>query len=55
MAAAYGLKPDLVCLGEYVGGGLPIAAVALRRDLAECFAPATGRGWATAGPSTATR
>ncbi len=39
MAAAYGLEPDIVCLGKYIGGGLPIGAVALRRDLAKCFAP----------------
>ena len=39
MAAAYGLEPDIVCLGKYIGGGLPIGAVALRRDLARCFAP----------------
>ena len=39
MAAAYGLHPDIVCLGKYIGGGLPIGAIAMRRDLGTCFAP----------------
>jgi len=39
MAAAYGLQPDVVCLGKYIGGGLPIGAIAMRRDLRTCFAP----------------
>ncbi|MGD0065874.1 MAG: aminotransferase class III-fold pyridoxal phosphate-dependent enzyme [Streptosporangiaceae bacterium] len=39
MAAACDLEPDIVCLGKYIGGGLPIGAVALRRDLTRCFAP----------------
>jgi len=39
MAAAYGLRPDIVCLGKYIGGGLPIGAIAMRRDLGTCFAP----------------
>jgi glutamate-1-semialdehyde 2,1-aminomutase len=40
MAAACGLAPDIVCLGTYIGGGLPIGAIALRRDLGGCFGPA---------------
>jgi glutamate-1-semialdehyde 2,1-aminomutase len=40
MAAACGLTPDIACLGRHIGGGLPIGAVALRRDLGSCFAPA---------------
>ncbi len=40
MAAACGLTPDIVCLGSYIGGGLPIGAVALRRDLGRCFGAA---------------
>lgn len=39
MAAQYGLAPDIICLGKYIGGGLPIGAVAFRRELARCFAP----------------
>ncbi len=39
MAATYGLQPDIVCLGKYIGGGLPIGAVAMRRDLGTFFAP----------------
>ncbi len=39
MADAYGLRPDIVCLGKYIGGGLPIGAIAVRRDLGTCFAP----------------
>jgi len=55
MAAAYGLQPDIVCLGKYIGGGLPIGAVALRRGLAKCFAPDHRPRLGMAGPSTATR
>jgi glutamate-1-semialdehyde 2,1-aminomutase len=40
MAAACGLTPDIVCLGSYIGGGLPIGALAMRRDLGGCFGPA---------------
>jgi glutamate-1-semialdehyde 2,1-aminomutase len=39
MAAQYGLAPDIICLGKYIGGGLPIGAVVFRRELAACFAP----------------
>lgn len=39
MARRYGLTPDIICLGKYIGGGLPIGATAFRRDLARCFAP----------------
>ena len=39
MAAAYGLEPDIVCLGKYIGGGLPIGTIAMRRGLGTCFAP----------------
>jgi glutamate-1-semialdehyde 2,1-aminomutase len=39
MAAQYGLAPDVICLGKYIGGGLPIGAVVFRRELAGCFAP----------------
>ena len=35
----YGVEPDLAVLGKVVGGGLPLAAVAGRRDLMELLAP----------------
>lgn len=38
-AAEYDLKPDLVTLGKILGGGLPLAAVAGRRDVMESLAP----------------
>jgi glutamate-1-semialdehyde 2,1-aminomutase len=36
----YGIRPDLTCLGKVMGGGLPAAAYAGRRDLLEQVAPA---------------
>jgi glutamate-1-semialdehyde 2,1-aminomutase len=33
--AAFGVKPDLLVLGKIVGGGMPVAAVAGRRDVLE--------------------
>jgi acetylornithine/succinyldiaminopimelate/putrescine aminotransferase len=38
---AEGVRPDLLCCGKALGGGLPIAAVLGRRDLFRC--------WETAG------
>jgi glutamate-1-semialdehyde 2,1-aminomutase len=35
----YGLDPDLTVLGKVLGGGLPLAAVAGRRELMEQLAP----------------
>jgi glutamate-1-semialdehyde aminotransferase len=32
IVAAYSLWPDIVCLGKYIGGGLPIGTVGMRRD-----------------------
>ncbi len=34
-----GLAPDLILLGKVIGGGMPIGAVAGRRDLMELLAP----------------
>ena len=31
--AAYGITPDLTCLGKIIGGGLPVAAYGGRRDI----------------------
>ena len=38
--AAYGITPDLTCLGKIIGGGLPCAAYGGRRDIMEHIAPA---------------
>ena len=37
---AYGITPDLTCLGKIIGGGLPCAAYGGRRDIMEQIAPA---------------
>ena len=37
---AYGMAPDLTCLGKVIGGGLPAAAYGGRRDLMSLVAPA---------------
>ena len=36
------LAPDLICLGKYIGGGLPVGAVAMRPDLAGLFSGKSG-------------
>lgn len=38
--AAYGVKPDLTCLGKIIGGGLPVGAYGGRRDVMEMISPA---------------
>lgn len=38
--AAYGITPDLTCLGKIIGGGLPCAAYGGRRAIMEQIAPA---------------
>lgn len=35
----YNLRPDLLCLGKILGGGLPLAAYAGREDLMQLVAP----------------
>ncbi len=37
--AAYGVTPDLTCLGKVIGGGLPTAALGGRADVMEYLAP----------------
>ena len=37
--AAYGIKPDLTCLGKIVGGGLPCAVYGGRREIMEHISP----------------
>lgn len=38
--AAYGIVPDLTCLGKIIGGGLPVAAYGGRREIMEQISPA---------------
>ena len=38
--AAYGIRPDLTCLGKIIGGGLPVAAYGGRREIMEYISPA---------------
>lgn len=38
-AEFYGIRPDLVCLGKILGGGLPIGAVGGRKELLDNLAP----------------
>jgi glutamate-1-semialdehyde 2,1-aminomutase len=38
--AAYGVRPDLSCLGKIIGGGLPVGAYGGRADLMQLVAPA---------------
>lgn len=35
----FGIDPDMVCFGKIVGGGMPLAAYAGRRDIMKCIAP----------------
>ena len=37
--ARYGVVPDLITLGKVIGGGLPLAAYAGRREIMELIAP----------------
>ena len=37
--AAYGIRPDLTCLGKIIGGGLPVAAYGGRREIMERVSP----------------
>jgi glutamate-1-semialdehyde 2,1-aminomutase len=38
--AAWGLEPDITCLGKVIGGGLPVGAYAGRREVMRHVAPA---------------
>lgn len=38
----YQIKPDLVCLGKIVGGGLPAAAIGGKKEVMDCLAPLGG-------------
>jgi glutamate-1-semialdehyde 2,1-aminomutase len=37
--AAWGLDPDITCLGKVIGGGLPVGAYAGKRDIMRMVAP----------------
>jgi len=39
---AFGLEPDLVCLGKVIGAGMPVAAYGGRREFMEWVAPLGG-------------
>ena len=39
MAEKLGLDPDLVTYGKIIGGGLPVGAVAGKKEVMECLAP----------------
>lgn len=39
-SGAWGLQPDLTCLGKVIGGGLPVGAYGGRRDIMGLVAPA---------------
>ncbi len=38
--AAWGLDPDITCLGKVIGGGLPVGAYAGKREIMQYVAPA---------------
>jgi glutamate-1-semialdehyde 2,1-aminomutase len=46
----YGVRPDLTALGKALGGGLPLGAIAGRRDLLSLVAPRTARADADVRP-----
>lgn len=37
--AAYGIKPDMTCLGKVIGGGLPVGAYGGKREIMSLVAP----------------
>ena len=37
--AAYGITPDMTCLGKIIGGGLPVAAYGGRREIMDFVSP----------------
>lgn len=42
MAEKTGIKPDMVCYGKIIGGGLPVGAVAASKEIMEQLAPIGG-------------
>jgi glutamate-1-semialdehyde 2,1-aminomutase len=49
LGAAYGIQPDLMTLGKYVGGGMSFGAFGGRRELMERFDPAQPGAFIHAG------
>ena len=43
LSTMYGIRPDLLILGKVLGGGMPVAAVAGRRDVLHLSARESGR------------
>lgn len=43
LSALHGVRPDLLILGKILGGGMPVAAVAGRRDVLELATRGSGR------------
>jgi glutamate-1-semialdehyde 2,1-aminomutase len=41
-AELYQIRPDLVCLGKIIGGGLPVGAIGGRKDIMDNLAPLGG-------------
>jgi glutamate-1-semialdehyde 2,1-aminomutase len=39
-AEYYGVEPDITCLGKFIGGGLPVGAIAANAELMSIFDPA---------------
>ena len=39
---AYGVTPDMTCLGKIIGGGLPVGAFGGRKDIMDLFDPSDG-------------
>jgi glutamate-1-semialdehyde 2,1-aminomutase len=37
--SAYGITPDLTCMGKIIGGGLPVGGIGGRKDLMQFFSP----------------
>lgn len=37
--SAYGIHPDMTCLGKIIGGGLPAAAYGGKKEIMNCIAP----------------
>src|SRR3546814_3967498 len=42
-AAELGLEPDITAFGKIIGGGLPIGAIAGRREIMAVFDPSKGK------------
>jgi glutamate-1-semialdehyde 2,1-aminomutase len=49
LAGQLGIAADLICLGKYIGGGLPVGAIVMRSDLASLFSAESGPAVAHSG------